>query len=48
MKILHSIWAVLLMIMCSTAFVACGSDDESDEDKGGSTSSLIGGRWMVT
>jgi len=28
MKILHSIWAVLLLMICSTAFVACGSDDD--------------------
>lgn len=45
MKILHSIWVVLLIMICSTAFVACGSDDEGEEQKS-STNSLIGGRWI--
>ena len=43
MKILHSIWAVLLLTICSAAFVACGSDDE---EEGGSANSLTGGRWI--
>lgn len=43
MKKLHSIWAMLLIIMCSMTFVACGSSDDDDE---GGSNSLVGGRWI--
>lgn len=43
MKKLHSIWAMLLIMMCSMTFVACGSSDDDDE---GGSNSLVGGRWI--
>ena len=42
MKVKHFFGTMLLIMMCSMTFVACGSDNDEE----GGSNSLVGGRWI--
>lgn len=43
MKVKHFLGTMLLIMMCSMTFVACGSDNDEE----GGSNSLVGGRWIA-